>query len=531
MQGEGAEPQSGERATRLFLLALWTALALCLAVQHVPWRDEVRALTIALSGDTVFDMLRNLHGEGHPALWYLLLRGAHAIVPVPQIMPVLGFLIGFAAMAVLALRSPFRPATIALIMFGALCVDEFTVIARNYGMTALVLFAIASLYRRHRDRGFVLGVLLALLCNTNVQAVLIAAALLGFWLVELIAQDGLRWTGRHWHLLGNAGIAAIGVLLCFLQVYPPAHDAAAAGLEGNFTFASIATAIATPANSFSTLLPTLLWQIFLTPATPKVMLAILLFGAMLGLLHRPAALLSALGLYLALTLFFHLVYPGSYRHQGLFLIHLVTLYWLVANGGGGSWRWAGLTRSRYFQLVVRAGGALFILLLALQMLTMLWRVSLYRGDLPWSRAYDVSQLLEREGLTEAIVMADEDIMVEPLPYYVDNPLYLPRERRFGAVFAFDRHPRNDLTLGDLLDDARDLSERHGRPVVLLLVSRPKLDDPPRRLAMLQTASFSITPDQVRRLQAEGRMLASFGQAATGESYDVYLLPGSAPVRP
>src|ERR1700739_2024372 len=73
-------PKRDRRSWRdILLLAGWTLLVGLQIARHVMWRDEVRALTIALNGDDLIAMLRGLHGEGHPALWYLLLRGAHAV--------------------------------------------------------------------------------------------------------------------------------------------------------------------------------------------------------------------------------------------------------------------------------------------------------------------------------------------------------------------------------------------------------------------------------------------------------------------
>src|SRR5262245_39985335 len=68
-----------ERPARLIVFLLWLGTALFLASRHVVWRDEVRAWTLATTGETVADMLRAVHGEGHPALWYLMLRGFHAV--------------------------------------------------------------------------------------------------------------------------------------------------------------------------------------------------------------------------------------------------------------------------------------------------------------------------------------------------------------------------------------------------------------------------------------------------------------------
>ncbi|WP_426266984.1 hypothetical protein [Sphingomonas sp. LHG3443-2] len=53
-----------------------------LASLHVVWRDEARAYAFATGGADVAEMWRALRGEGHPPLWYLILRGGHALFGV-----------------------------------------------------------------------------------------------------------------------------------------------------------------------------------------------------------------------------------------------------------------------------------------------------------------------------------------------------------------------------------------------------------------------------------------------------------------
>ena len=38
----------------------------------------------------MIEMLRNVHGEGHPALWYLILRGGHDLLPYREVLPIAG---------------------------------------------------------------------------------------------------------------------------------------------------------------------------------------------------------------------------------------------------------------------------------------------------------------------------------------------------------------------------------------------------------------------------------------------------------
>lgn len=518
LAGEDGLPEAG-RPVRVALICAWAAIVLVMAVRHVLWRDEVRALNLALQGDTVFDMLRGLQGEGHPALWYLLLRGAHALAPLREVLPAVSVAVAAAAMALLVFRSPFRPLVIGLIAFNGFALFEYSVVARNYGISMLALFALASLYPRYRDSGVAVGLVLAVLCNTNVPSALLAACFLLFWLIDVAGEEGLRWGRKYRLLLVNGAIAAAGALVCFLTVFPTVHDAAQAEVAGALTPGGIAAALFSPAVSFWLLLP------HGTPPAPAIeaALVVLLAGSLLGLVRSPGAMLSSLVVFAGFELFFQLVYPGGYRHQALFLVYLIAMYWLVAKGHGGRWpeRWrlaGGLDR------IASAGRWMFVILLALQVVKSADPLSREAQGRPHSRARDLGRLLAQERLGHAVLIADPDILLEPMPYYSpSNPLYLMREQRFGGVPLFTRRARTHLDLDDYLADARALRARTGRPVVILMMHRLDPARPAFRLREVYAWHFSADPAQVRRFHAATRRLASFGPAVTDESYDVYLL--------
>lgn len=513
-----------DRYLRIALYVAWAALMLFLLSRHAFWRDEVRALTIALAGDNVIEMLRGLQGEGHPAIWYLLLRGAHAIVPVNQVLPAVGAIVALGAMAILLWRAPFRPVILILILFGAFGLIEYAVVARNYGIAMLGLFALAVLYPRWRDRGVTIGLVLALVCNTNVPAAWLSACVLLFWLIELFGEEGLRWGRKYKLFVLNALVAAAGALICFITIYPTVHDAAVINHPNGITAGTVAAGLLFPALTFWEMMP---------PFVPETswaaaLFGVLLFGTLLGLLNRPAAFLSSLAALAGMLLFFSLVYPGGYRHQSLFLVYLIAMHWLVARGRGGEWpsRWRiGEGSGR----LVAAGRAIFALLLALQVGTSAFLVAADLQGIPHSRSRDFAALLEREDLARAILIGDPDVYLEPMSYYVGNPVYLMREQRFGDVVRFTRNVRRELNLDDFIADARMLQARYRRPVVILMERRL---DPARpfRFREVNVWHISGTSDQIRRFQAATRMLARFDRSVTDEFYDIYLLtdPGVAP---
>ena len=67
--------------------AAFLVVALITIAHHEYWRDEVRAFSLATETPSLSALFRELRYEGHPALWFLLLRGAHAVVPSPLVLP------------------------------------------------------------------------------------------------------------------------------------------------------------------------------------------------------------------------------------------------------------------------------------------------------------------------------------------------------------------------------------------------------------------------------------------------------------
>lgn len=495
--------RDGHRAARSFLFAAWLVLVGWFWWNHVVWRDEVRAFNLALSGSNVFEMLRNIHGEGHPATWYLLLRGAHALFPYKQVLPVLGGLIGVATMAVFALRAPFRLFVIALTLFSLWAAYEFVVVARNYGMSALVMFVLAAVYQRVRNTPW-FGVILLVLCNTNVPSCFLAAAFLLFRFIEMLT-DRVKPAGRDWVVFAmNAGLSALGALLCFLVIYPPANPQAVSGHLTHFSLTDFVRDWVDSQVGFATL----------------AMSPLVLFVVCLGFIRRPAALVSALVCLFGMKLFFYTVYPSAYRHEMLFLVFIISLWWMIANGAGGQW-----AEKKWMNFVESVGAMFLVALLLVQTFLLTFPLRIHLEGTPYSRSADAARVLKQPALSRAIVMADFDTLLEPLPYYVDNPLWFARQKRFTNMIWATAPDRHFLTLDDLLGDADRLSRESGRPVVIL--SHSKLYPAAHgRFRGLYHDRMVVDSVGVDHFLASTMRIARLRKAVTDEDYDVYLYRGS-----
>ena len=514
---------------RLLLFGLWLAAAGALAWRHVIWRDEARALSIAIGGESWTAMLHGLHGEGHPALWYLLLRAAHEVGGRPEVLPILALAIATAAAWLIVWRSPFPPALIGLILASHFFIYEFSVMARNYGIGMLILFALAIAYPRCRGHGVALGALLFLLANCNVIATILAGAFLLFWFVEILEETGPRWSPAMANFALNAVIAATGAALAFTTVYPTFNDAAVAAHPGGVGPRDILGAIFDPAPAFAQLLG---WRVAPTylviPWTPAVVAfgAPLTIGATFGLMERKGALLACLASLAGLSAFFRLVYPGDYRHEATWLAFVIAMYWISWKPNRHLHPQAALDpNGRSLALIHQAGFACFLVLVGVQ-------AALGLADLafaaivgtPESRSRDFAELVSRRpDLKDAILIGDPDYMLEPMHYYLPNRTYFVRERRYGAYVRFTRKARLDLTLGDILDEARAIRASTGRPVAILLAWSLSEMDRAHVYRESYVWTFSAPGDQIERFRQATTLLAQFPKATSGESYDVYVL--------
>ena len=489
-----------------------------LAAHHAMWRDEVRALTLALSGDNVLAMLRNMHGDGHPALWYLLLRAGHAIVATPLVLPVMAGLIGTAAAILFLTCAPLGGRWLALILFGRFFLYEYTVMARNYGVSMLALFCMAALWQRGY-RGIGQGLLLLLLTNSNVHSVILAGAFLLFWMLEVWESDGLRWTPQWRAWLTSAAIAAIGVLLCVIAIFPPIDDAGTA--QSGPTFGAVIHALLLPAWQLRPLFPLeLLWR--LPGPVWQIGGSLLLFGGLLAFARRPNILAAAAAAMLLLSLMFALVYPASYRHVGLLLVFLVTMLWLDRSSMPAPAR-----SDRFASLDARAqpiGSALLAVLFAIQLIGTVQQLANTLRDRPESRsAYLASWVHQHPEFARSWIIADPDYLIEPIPYYLSNPVWRLREQQPGSVVIFTRHARLSLTLDEILATARELRARSGKPVLILMTTR--LD----QVASAQINEgfnwvLNVQPDAKNRFLKTTTRVARFAPVSVDETYDVYALP-------
>lgn len=162
-------------------LALYTALIGVSIPYHEPWVDEAQAWQLARSLS-----LHNLFGtylryEDSPGLWHALLwMMARFHVSYSEMHWVSGC-IAVAGVSVLLFCSPFHRYIRLLLPFTYFLAFQYAVVARNYVLVPLLLFAMAALWRKSP---ILVALLLGLLGNVALHALAISGGLAIVYIIE-----------------------------------------------------------------------------------------------------------------------------------------------------------------------------------------------------------------------------------------------------------------------------------------------------------------------------------------------------------
>ena len=216
------------------ILAAYAAVVAYAVFHHEPWFDEAQAWLVARDCDLGTLCCSVLRYEGHPVLWYLILKMA-IVCHLPY--EALGYLCGgFAVVGVgiLLAKSPFPKPLAALLPFTFFLCYQYAAVG-----TILRAVAGAAVYRRHprppqMGTADSLGRAAVLLANLTVHTLLIAGGIMLIHTVEL----AFRWrrldSPARKRQIAALSLFAVAALAAVVMLWPPGDSAAKVGPAGRF---------------------------------------------------------------------------------------------------------------------------------------------------------------------------------------------------------------------------------------------------------------------------------------------------------
>ncbi len=506
------------------VFVLYAVTVSLLSGYHAISRDEMRALSLARSADNPVDLVRTrLVDEGHPAVWYLLLEAASCISNNTIVLKVVSVLVALTFSGLFFFRSPFPLAHRILFLAGILPLFLFSVMARNYGISAVFLFLIAGEYSRPRESSpWIAGVCNALLANTNIYGAFCAIAIM---LLPWRFPDR-PWRKRLWAHGIVVVLTGLGGLALAYTVWPSgdnlingAKSTASSGLPA-IDKGKVAEALLSASTDSQD------WTIcMLTGAHPYERLKkmgkaewlrpfdLAAFAVLVVFLRASAPRIAFLTAFLIAGVFSRVFYFAEDRHVSVLTLFLLSLLWMQRV-------WDGPTHPRFWRWLLTG---LFLVLSAHVLIQFYFTCYRY-GNEPFSQSKNAAQFLATRD-PSTILICEPDYFGDALPYYVPNDIYLARGRSFRSYASFNPSHAGTLTLNDFTAMIEQLENETGRPVLLSL---------PERVENLKAGNHNwsfgkvlkIIPDEVPLFQKRFAEVAVFDRPAN-ETYVFYALRDSS----
>ncbi|HBY01431.1 MAG TPA: hypothetical protein DEG92_02630 [Rikenellaceae bacterium] len=496
------------------ILGLWLAVVLFVSYHHEMWRDEAHCLYVALSADSLWQLPDAVKNEGHPIIWYLILWLGYQAVHTPVILKIVSIAVGFIAVLIFYRSSPFPVWFKVLFLLSFLPFYEYTVMARNYGISMLLFFWFASLYNKKHEKPFMLAFVLLLLANTNIHSTIFVCLLVVFWIYEVVFIE--KYSNKRLsyakQLIFPLGLVFLGVLFAILTVIPDRNSIVlqTSGVSISSVLSAFFQTIIHPGNYYN--------EVF--AGLPPIARDLLIFVFAAGLLVSPMAgfllFVGAVGL----GLFFSIGYSGALRHQGIFFLYVITLYWIVCLKIREKKDFVPFFMP-IFKVVLY--GIIQIVLSVHIFGSYKYIVRDVTKKMSSSKDFGVF-LQENKQFHDAIIMGEPDIRLESLPYYAKNRIFVPRNNKFANFIKLTRENKQDLSLGELHALARSLSVKEQKPVLIALGHFGLSEQNPPFVRHEQyNRTFSWTAEELKWFRDDTVKVAEFKEDVKNERYEVYLL--------
>lgn len=223
-----------DRGLSLMFFFLYIFINVVLFQFHEPWRDEAQAWL--LSRDiSFFDLPGQMHYEGHPCLWHMLIY-VFAHTGFPYIMQtVMAMVVTGGAAAILLFTGPFPLYFRVLVILSPVFTYYYPVIARNYCLISLILMLLAYFYKSRHKRPVIYCLLIGMLVQTHAIMIFTAFGLGLCFLLDIIFEaldrkdqgfapgpfvkkclplfipflSALLWLWEMWHDSENSGLLRV----------------------------------------------------------------------------------------------------------------------------------------------------------------------------------------------------------------------------------------------------------------------------------------------------------------------------------
>ncbi|MDD5609951.1 MAG: hypothetical protein PHH69_00210 [Candidatus Omnitrophica bacterium] len=438
------------------LILVYTVINVFAIMHHEPWRDEAQAWLLARDAN-LFSLFKSMHYEATPALWHLLIM-PFAKAGLPFITQfIIHLFIAIAAVTLFLYYAPFPNLTKLLFIFSYYLAYEYSVIARNYSISILLLFLIAILYPKRFKLPIIYSLLIFLLSNTNALSIFPAFALIIIFILEF-HKYAVRDKKTYLSIL----IMLLGSVLAILQIYPYKDSWYLFNFD-LFYKTNYLEPFYAIARTFIPFAPSSLFYISLA----SIILIIMALPILTEAMAFSILALSYTGL------FYVLIFHSAERwHAGFLLIILIFSLWIATYYSNHVKEKTDkrLLKSLFIKDYTRL--SLFFLNICL-ILSVIFTIKAYLLEYKYcfSGARDMAEFIQKNDLDDSIIIAQNSPSASALlPYLPHAKFWYAGEKEFGTyvIFSLQNRLSHPLSAFETISRAKEKFPNKGKKIFLLI---------------------------------------------------------------
>lgn len=454
---------------KLLLLCLYAGLVIFGGVHHEPWRDEADVWYTAREASVV-QTIDSAKYWGMPILWHLILM-PFAKLGLPYItLTFINISIAIFAVALLLFFGEIPFFAKILFIFSYYMAYEYAVIARNYILVPLLLFAIASIYKKKLERPYLYAFLISLLFQVNDYVLIPAAALVLDFGIEVFKSRHI--TKKSLYSLAIMLIAGFMTLM-MLTGNKVLYD-------GTYTNTNSVKAIP---DIFKHLFnPIIEADYFYLPfviSDTGLVITGLFFILFLIIIFKNIRIFNLAIISLGWLFYFNIfIHQGSNRHHGLILVFIIFFLWISR-------------MHKSFKFIIRDFIAIvfysfFIFLSAISIfhtVNVFWAEYKY----PFSAAKETAEYIKKNKLDRFEIVVHEGSFGEAVAvYFRDKKFWYPEYKGKGYFELNSTRYIDRLTKTQQIAAVAWVREKFTDTPVLLLLHKPIIQNPDNEFKLIKT---------------------------------------------
>ncbi len=206
---------------KILIIISFVIASLIIGMKHEPWLDEAQAWLLAKDASISSLFFKYLHAEGHPILWFLVLKAFQFIGLQYKYLFIIPIIFSTIGVAIFVYKSNYPWFIKVLLPFTFFIFYQYTIVARSYCLIFPLLAILATLWDKRYTKIISFTIVMILLINCEIHTYLLAGSLYLYCLIESFKdwkENGYKKENKKRYI--SFVILFLAFLITLLYIFP-----------------------------------------------------------------------------------------------------------------------------------------------------------------------------------------------------------------------------------------------------------------------------------------------------------------------